>query len=108
MARKIPGLRDLKITAPSGYSVQTDMSKCTAHGACTACPYLAREIVTAPDGGRKLVFHYENCMGCGACVVKCPERAITLVRDPKKGIPLDMEDLIQEVKGPAGAKSARA
>ena len=106
MARKIPGMRDLKITAPSGYSVKTDMTKCNASGPCTACPYEAREIVETSKG-RKLVFHYDRCMGCGACVVKCPEHAITLVRDEKKGIPLDMEALIAEAKGASSAvKSA--
>ncbi|MFC1856927.1 4Fe-4S binding protein [Thermodesulfobacteriota bacterium] len=98
MARKIPGLRPLKITAPSGYSAVTDMEKCTADGECVSCPYEAREIVETAEG-RRLEFHYDLCMGCAACVSKCPEGAITMVRDENKGIPLDMEELMAQAKG---------
>jgi len=97
MARKIPGLGPINITAPSGYSVVTDMSKCKADGACTACPYEAREILQTPEG-KKLVYHYDLCMGCGACVHKCPHGAITLVRDEKKGIPFDVEELRKQAR----------
>lgn len=98
MARKIPGLRDLKITAPSGYSPVTDMEKCKACGECTACPYEAREIVETPEG-KKLLFHHDLCMGSGTCVDRCPEDAIKLVRDEKKGVPLDMEELRRKTEG---------
>jgi ferredoxin len=32
-------------------------------------------------------------MGCGACEVKCSTGAITLVRDGRKGVPLDVRAL---------------
>jgi Pyruvate/2-oxoacid:ferredoxin oxidoreductase delta subunit len=98
MARNIPGLKDIKITAPSGFSVVTDSAKCNLSGQCiSTCPYLAREIVDTPKG-KKLVFHYDLCMGCGACTYKCPTGAITLVRDEKKGDIWDVEAFDKNVK----------
>lgn len=99
MARRIPGLRDLKITAPSGYSVVTDPAKCNLDGACTACPYEAREIVTKADGKKELKYHYDLCMGCGACISKCPSGAISLKRDPDKGVPFDIDAIREEMEG---------
>lgn len=106
MARKIPGLRDLKITAPSGYSPDIDMDKCTKCGDCTTCPYEALEIAQTKKG-KELVHHYDLCMGCGMCVSKCPEDAIKLVRDENKGVPLDMEELLAAAtEEPAAQKVA--
>ena len=42
------------------------------------------------DKEKKLVMDYEKCMGCGACVDKCPKEAKSLARDENKGIPLDV------------------
>jgi ferredoxin len=33
---------------------------------------------------------WEKCMGCGVCEGQCETGAITLVRDARKGIPLDV------------------
>ena len=38
---------------------------------------------------------WENCMGCGVCINKCPEGAIELVLAPEKGVPLEIEKLMQ-------------
>ena len=35
-----------------------------------------------------------RCMGCGVCEDICPVSAITLEREPSKGEPLDLEELI--------------
>jgi Pyruvate/2-oxoacid:ferredoxin oxidoreductase delta subunit len=107
MARKIPGLSDLKITAPSGFSVVTDTDKCNLDGACTACPYEAREIIQTANG-KELIYHYELCMGCGQCVSKCPEDAIQLVRDEKKGVPFDIDAMQEQVKGKKAVPVAAA
>jgi Pyruvate/2-oxoacid:ferredoxin oxidoreductase delta subunit len=37
----------------------------------------------------------ELCMGCGVCVSKCPEGAISLNLAPEKGIPLEIQSLIE-------------
>jgi ferredoxin len=34
-------------------------------------------------------------MGCEVCVGKCPSEAMTLVRDERKGIPLDLRLLVR-------------
>jgi hypothetical protein len=35
-------------------------------------------------------------MGCGVCVDKCEQAALTLVRDAVKGVPLEMTQLLAE------------
>ena len=35
-------------------------------------------------------------MGCGVCLGRCPNEAMTLVRDERKGIPLDVRMLAGE------------
>lgn len=35
-------------------------------------------------------------MGCGVCVRQCPNEAMSLVRDERKDIPLDVRLLAQE------------
>lgn len=39
-------------------------------------------------------------MGCGVCVAHCPQEAISLLRDPVKGEPLEIEKLIAEATAP--------
>ena len=41
--------------------------------------------------------NWETFMGCGVCVGRCPSEAMTLVRDERKGIPLDVRLLAQEL-----------
>jgi Fe-S-cluster-containing hydrogenase component 2 len=41
----------------------------------------------------------EICMGCGVCVGKCPEGAISLRLEPARGKPLEIFDLIAEARG---------
>jgi Fe-S-cluster-containing hydrogenase component 2 len=41
-----------------------------------------------------LIVDEENCMGCGVCVTKCKKGAHTLVRDAKKGQPLEILELM--------------
>jgi NAD-dependent dihydropyrimidine dehydrogenase PreA subunit len=39
--------------------------------------------------GRATV-NWEKCMGCGVCTGQCPTEAIVLIRDERKGIPMDV------------------
>jgi len=77
---------DIPLMASSGYVAQLDNDICTACGTCIdVCPFSAlseNEICVAVD--------WERCMGCGICVELCPNEAISLVRDEKKGVPLDV------------------
>jgi len=77
--------------ASSGYSAQVGETLCTACGICEdACPFGAIQVDKAA------VVNQDICMGCGVCVGQCPDDAISLVRDEKKGVPLDVRSLVQE------------
>jgi heterodisulfide reductase subunit A-like polyferredoxin len=72
--------------ASSGYVSSIDSQLCTLCGICViACPFDAlvmdNEIVSTT---------WEKCLGCGVCTGLCPEGVIQLVRDERKGIPLDV------------------
>jgi NAD-dependent dihydropyrimidine dehydrogenase PreA subunit len=36
---------------------------------------------------------WEKCMGCGVCEGHCDTGAIVLVRDERKGVPLDVREI---------------
>jgi NAD-dependent dihydropyrimidine dehydrogenase PreA subunit len=74
----------------SGYVAKVDEANCTACGACEdACAFKAIKM-----NGSATV-NWEKCMGCGVCQGQCPSEAISLVRDERKGIPLDVRLLVQ-------------
>jgi len=73
------------MVASSGYVARVEEAACTACGVCEeSCPFGAIEM----DG--TAVVNWEACMGCGVCVGQCPSQALSLVRDEKKGEPLDV------------------
>jgi MinD superfamily P-loop ATPase len=77
--------------ASSGYVARVDQSQCSSCGAGRdACLFEAIEVngVASPD--------WQACMGCGVCVGQCRVEAIALVRDTRKGTPLDVRLLAQE------------
>ncbi len=60
-----------------GLQIQFDAEKCTGVWQCyEVCPVGC----WTPDySRRKVVFHDQDwCIACGACVLQCPEGAITL------------------------------
>ena len=78
----------------SGYVVEVDETLCEACGICEdACPFEAIQVI------EKAVVNWDTCMGCGVCVGQCPNEAMTLVRDDRKGTPLDVRLLTQENVG---------
>jgi ferredoxin len=78
-----------RMMAPSGYVAALNHEECEGCGTCVdICPFNALSL-----GESGSVLDWERCMGCGACEVKCPLEAIKLVRDERKGIPLDVRCL---------------
>lgn len=79
------------MVASSGYVAQVDEAVCGACATCEEiCPFEAIKVKETT------VVNWETCMGCGVCVGRCPSEAMTLVRDERKGAPLDVRMLVEE------------
>lgn len=76
--------------ASSGYVSQVDADLCVGCGVCAEFCQFGALLVS--DG--LAVVDDALCMGCGVCVSKCEEGALLLVRDPNKGEPLEIHELI--------------
>ncbi|MGD0013614.1 MAG: 4Fe-4S binding protein [Bryobacteraceae bacterium] len=77
------------IMTSSGYVAEIDRELCANCDDCIeACPFDALS-----KNGEGVVRDWERCMGCGVCEVKCATGAVSLVRDERKGIPLDVRAL---------------
>ena len=53
-------------------------------------------MINYSDNGRekkKYQIVAEKCFGCGICEPKCKRENISLIRDPAKGVPLNIEVL---------------
>jgi heterodisulfide reductase subunit A-like polyferredoxin len=71
--------------ASSGYVAQVDDEKCINCGVCVeTCAFNALSM------DQTLAVDWAKCMGCGACASQCPADGIALVRDERKGVPLDV------------------
>jgi heterodisulfide reductase subunit A-like polyferredoxin len=76
--------------ASSGYVAQVDDDLCAGCGECTdVCQFAA---IAVEDGFARI--NAAACMGCGVCVAHCAQEAISLLRDPAKGEPLEIQKLI--------------
>ena len=74
---------------------QVDASLCAGCRKCVEhCQFAA---VTATDG--HAVVDAKLCMGCGVCVDQCGRGAIRLVRAMNKGVPLELDDLMEAAIG---------
>jgi heterodisulfide reductase subunit A-like polyferredoxin len=73
------------MVASSGFVAQVDEGSCIGCGDCEhACPFGAMHVPY------RAKVTWESCMGCGVCEGQCATGAVTLVRDERKGIPLDV------------------
>ncbi|MDZ7579704.1 MAG: 4Fe-4S binding protein [Deltaproteobacteria bacterium] len=71
--------------AASGYVAQVDETLCEACATCVdTCPFDSIQV------NGLVIVNWETCMGCGVCVGQCPNEAMSLIRDERKGIPLDV------------------
>ena len=78
--------------ASSGYLAEVDSFLCQACGECLeSCQFEALSM------NYDLEIDQTNCMGCGVCVDHCNQGALKLVRDPAKGVPLEIYNLMEQV-----------
>jgi ferredoxin len=76
--------------ASSGYLSQVDEDLCLACGTCVdTCQFEALSL-----DGAVVSVDPERCMGCGVCVSHCEQEALELVRQPTKGEPLEIFELL--------------
>jgi ferredoxin len=77
--------------ASSGYVAQIDRERCSNCQVCVdVCPFGALSYTG------EIQIDWGNCMGCGVCESQCSLEAVTLIRDERKGIPLDVRMLVRE------------
>jgi ferredoxin len=76
--------------ASSGYIAAVDENVCIGCGTCEEnCQFGAVNILS-----NMAVVDVEACMGCGVCIDKCEQQALSLNREPTKGEPLNLIELI--------------
>lgn len=84
--------------ASSGYVAQIDPERCTACESCIeTCQFGAISMTDGESAAEGwAVVNQELCMGCGVCAFQCEFEASTLVRDPSKGEPLAIRELVAQ------------
>ena len=83
----------IPMLASSGYEAVVDEDLCTGCGTCAAyCQFQAMEVVNGVNQ-----IDTSACMGCGICTSKCPQDAIHLQTAPARGIPLELDALMNSV-----------
>lgn len=86
----------MKMLLPSGYRAIIG-DHCIGCGECVKyCQFEALELGSVADNGmqkKKCIVNRERCFGCGVCESKCKRDCIALVRDPEKGVPLNIAAL---------------
>ena len=78
--------------APSGYVAEIHEG-CDRCGDCVeACHF---EAIAVEEESERAVVNSDKCMGCGVCSDVCPSEWISLRKDPAKGEPLDLAELMK-------------
>lgn len=82
--------RGTPMLASSGYRSIVDEELCIGCGECEQfCQFEALTL-----DGYVAVVDEAACMGCGVCVSKCEQGALALVKDGRKGMPLEIRRLL--------------
>ncbi len=78
--------------ASSGYIAQVNSELCIG---CEDCQgYCQFNAISTLNGTSQV--NKDTCMGCGVCETHCTQEAITLILDENKGIPLDIQVLMEK------------
>ncbi len=84
--------RGTPMLATSGYLAVVDADECIG---CASCEDYCQFGALSIGDEEFMVVDTELCMGCGVCESKCPQEAIRLEAAPEKGIPLEIEKLME-------------
>jgi NAD-dependent dihydropyrimidine dehydrogenase PreA subunit len=94
LVKKFKGGEELSNMISSGYVAIVDALACEACGLCAGTCFFEAAVI---DGQGVLVQDTAACMGCGLCVERCPAGARKLEADPSKGLPLDIDLVMNEL-----------
>ncbi len=76
--------------ASSGYVCKIYQERCVGCGECVKyCQFGALALLNGT-----VSIEEEKCLGCGVCLSKCEQEAHYLVRDPRRGEPLEINNLL--------------
>ena len=78
-----------KFMVSSGYVSQINEDLCTA---CETCVEVCAFGVISVNEDKAMI-NWDKCLGCGVCSTQCPNEALSLIRDERKGLPLDVRIL---------------
>jgi len=84
--------RGTPMLATSGYLAVVDADECIG---CASCEDYCKFGALSIGDEEFMVVDTALCMGCGVCESKCPQEAIRLEAAPEKGIPLEIEKLME-------------
>jgi len=87
----------IPLLAPSGYLCEIG-EDCNDCGACVdACHF---DAISVDEDTESCSVNKDKCMGCGICEDVCLPGAISLRREPSKGDPLDLGELLEAAPTP--------